>query len=102
MTKKLSSKEHAISIPESFLLTIAVHGNLGDGELPRFMQVWAEDYCKELGLTADLLSLKNEKYEELRKRVSNIFGSDTVANIERVAGLAGPVISDALRKVKRD
>ena len=41
--------EHSVNIPEWALLTIAVHGNMGDGELPDMMKFWARDECKRLG-----------------------------------------------------
>lgn len=98
MTKKpLSGTERTVSIPESFLLTIAVYGNMGDGDLPKLMQIWAENKCKDLGLASEMSSLRNERYEELKQRVSNVFGSDTAERIEKIATLSVPVIKNAMR-----
>lgn len=93
-------KKHSVEMPESFLMTIATHGNLGDGDLPRLMQIWAENECKRLNITDDLLKMKHEKYKMLKEQVSNLLGSDTVERIEKAVSDAAPAIKSAVKSAR--
>lgn len=74
---------HQVEIPESFLVTLSVYGNMGDGDLPKVMQLWAERECARLGLTDKVKTERENRYQELKRRVTNIMGSDTVDRLER-------------------
>jgi len=76
------SQNHSIEIPEFYLLTIAVYGNMGDGELPDLMSTWARRLCKELSLDDELRKLQEERRLELRRRLQNVLGKDAVEEIE--------------------
>lgn len=63
-----------VDIPTKLLLTIAVYGNMGDGELSSLYRTWAEKQCEQLGLTAELQAMQEEKFQELARRVNNVMG----------------------------
>lgn len=75
-------KKHPIEIPEWYLLTIAVHGNMGDGELPDLMATWARRICIELGLSDKLEKLREERRNELKSRLQNVLGDEFVEGVE--------------------
>lgn len=79
---KIEDINHKISIPEWYLLTIAVHGNMGDGELPDLMKTWAEKECRRLGLADKVKELKSERLTELKRRLTNTLGADFVGDVE--------------------
>lgn len=56
---------HEIKIPQAYLLILAARGKMGDGELPRLMQLWAEQECGRLGLRQQMLE---EKIDSTRKQ----------------------------------
>lgn len=86
--------QHTVEIPEWALLTIATHGNMGSGEVPRMMQVWAEKECERLGLKEKLRKEREERYQDLKQRVSSLWGSDTVQKVEdATASLAKSILS---------
>lgn len=80
----MADKKHTIEIPEYYLLTIAVHGKMGDGELPDLMRTWASRLCRELGLEDELQKLQDERLQELKRRLQNTFGDEFVAKVEIV------------------
>lgn len=88
------SKEHTVEIPEFYLLTIAVHGNMGDGELPDLMKAWAQEACKKLGLGDKLRGLQNERRDELERRLRNALGNELVDH-------TNAVINDTVKKLQR-
>jgi hypothetical protein len=92
------AKTHTVEIPEWILLTLAAYGNMGEGEIPKLVQLWAESECKNRGLHEQLKAERNERYAELKKRVSNVWGSDVVSKIEGLASIAGAAIGEAGKK----
>lgn len=78
------ANKHLVEIPDIYLLTIAVHGNMGDGELPDLMRVWATRLCRELGLEKELHQMQDERHAELRKRLQNALGERFVSDVEGV------------------
>lgn len=76
------SNKHTITIPEFYLLTLAVHGNMGDGEIPDLMKRWARQECERLGLGAELRKLQEERRAELNRRLRNTLGDEFVDKIE--------------------
>ena len=78
-----------VEIPEYFLLTIAVHGSMGDGELPALMRIWAQNECRRLGLDGKLKELQDERLRDLEKRIRNVMGDDAMdelaGKIDKVA-----------------
>ena len=71
-----------VVIPKQILLTLAVYGNMGDGELPKIMQVWAERECLRVGLSEEVRLAREERYLELKRRVRNVVGSDVIGKLE--------------------
>jgi hypothetical protein len=78
----MADKKHKIEIPEYYLLTIAVYGKMGEGELPDLMATWARRLCAELGLENELRRLQDERYQELKRRLQNVFGDEFVAQVD--------------------
>lgn len=95
----MNKTEYKVSIPEWALLTIAVHGNMGDGELPDMMKDWATGECKRLGLDDKLEAERAERYAQLRARLANLLGDDVIEKIDQEVSIAAVAI-DAVRKVK--
>jgi len=95
MTEPMMS--HKIEIPEAFLLILAAHGNMGDGKLPSFMQSWAESECQRLGIQDKMLIEKEKRYQQAVRRAKAILGSNTVAEIESVAGAMASAITSAMK-----
>lgn len=69
-------------MPEYYLLTLAVHGNMGDGELPDLIKNWAKKQCAALGLGDELKRLQIERHTELKRRLRNALGDDLVDEID--------------------
>jgi len=88
--------KHTVEIPELFLLVIAIHGNMGDGELPDLMKIWARGECGRLGLSEKFRELQKECLDELRLRLRNTLGNDLMNDLEneidKVTGIIGGVI----------
>ena len=82
-----------VSIPQSFLLTLGAHGNMGDGELPSLMRIWAQRECQRLGLSKELKDLQAERIRDLQKRLTNVLGKDAVTMIEAT-------VNEAIDKLK--
>jgi hypothetical protein len=89
MTDKLT-----VEIPEFFLLTIAVHGNMGGGELPDIMRVWAQNECQRLGLMDKYVQLQKDRLRELEKRIRNVLGNDAVDKLNSDIRKAAKVLKD--------
>jgi len=83
-----------VEIPEFYLLTIAVYGNMGDGDLPDLMKIWAQKVCKEVGLHEEMIKMQNEKLREQEKRLRNILGDDMVNDIHNT-------IEDTIKKISQ-
>ena len=94
--------EHSVNIPEWALLTIAVHGNMGDGELPDMMKFWARDECKRLGLGEKLEELQEERFQEMRQRMTKVLGPEVIGKIERMAALGAAGVVAAQRMADGD
>jgi uncharacterized protein (DUF3820 family) len=71
-----------VDIPENYLLIIAAHGNMGDGELPGLMKVWAQRICQEQGLDSKLRDFQMDRTKELRSRLSNVLGTGAMEEID--------------------
>jgi len=71
-----------VEIPEVYLLTIAVHGNMGSGELPDLMKAWALKECKRAGLEKRVKALQEERLKELAKRLRNTLGDDFMDKVD--------------------
>lgn len=71
-----------VEIDKFYLLTIACYGNMGDGELPKIMQAWAQKTCKDVGLLEEFNQMQKERLAELRKRVVNVIGEDNMGKVE--------------------
>ena len=87
------SEEYMVRIPKFYLLTLAVHGNMGDGELPGLMRTWAERECQKLGLTKEMRQLQDSHLKELQVRLTNVLGKDMVEQINTT-------ISEAIKKLE--
>ena len=81
-----------VEIPEYFLLTIAVHGNMGDGELPDLMRIWAQNECRRLGLDGKLKELQDERMRDLEKRIRNVMGDDAIDDLADKIGKVAKAI----------
>lgn len=77
-----------IEVPEIFLLTVAVYGNMGDGELPDLMASWARKKCIELGLGGRLVELQEERREELESRLRKVMGEKFVNGLKNEIDMA--------------
>ena len=82
-----------VDIPENYLLIIASHGNMGSGDLPTFMKMWAQKLCVENGLSEKLREAQIENTIQLRTRISNVLGTDSMQKIDAS-------ISEAIKKLK--
>lgn len=80
-----SEQKVSVEIPTVFLLTLAVFGNMGDGKIPDLMRAWAVSACERAGLDEELAQLRNDRYEELKKRVSKVYGSEMIGSVELMA-----------------
>lgn len=78
----MKEDRRTVEIPTFYLLTIACYGSMGNGELPKLMQIWAQKLCRELNLSEELKKMQNERLEELRKRIVNVAGEDAMNKIE--------------------
>lgn len=70
------SNKHAIEMPEVYLIILAAHGNMGDGEIPTTMKYWAQGEVRRLGLDAKLRQAQDEHSRQLMQRVKNVLGDD--------------------------
>lgn len=77
------SNKIQVEMPDWFLLTIAVHGDMGSGDLSDLMQSWAREQCEKHGLGKRLRELQEENIAELRKRIANVLGRNAVEQLER-------------------
>lgn len=66
------SQKFTVEIPEILLLILASRGNMGDDEIPRMMQLWAEGECKRLGLAEKVLQEKARNYAETTERIKRM------------------------------
>ena len=81
-----------VEIPEYFLLTIAVHGKMGDGKLPDLMRTWAQNECRRLGLDGKLKELQDERLRDLEKRIRNVMGDDAIDDLADKIGKVAKAI----------
>lgn len=73
--------KHQVEIDEWYLLTIATHGTLGDGELPDLMERWAQQEVERLGLGGKLKELRLEKVRDLESKLRNTLGNEMVDSL---------------------
>jgi hypothetical protein len=87
-----------VEIPDSFLLTIAVYGNMGDGDLPDIMRIWAQKECRRLGLQEEMIKLQKYRLRELEIKIRNVMGDDAIDklgnDIKKVAKAINKVIRE--------
>lgn len=76
------NKKHTVEIPEFYLLVIATHGNLGSGKVPALMRAWATRECERLGLHDQFVALQKRNLVELRERLKNTLGQESVDYID--------------------
>lgn len=91
------AKQHQVEIPEIYLLILAVYGNMGDGQIPKFMQDWATRECLRLGLHDKLEKERQERYQELKQRVANVIGAQAIEQIENEALKVSEILKDRLK-----
>jgi hypothetical protein len=89
--------ELTVEIPKFYLLTIAAHGNMGDGELPKLMQTWAQIKCRELGLDPELISLQKERLRVMETNLRNVLGDDAMNSLAKSIKKAADIIKNACR-----
>jgi hypothetical protein len=94
------SQKFTVEIPEILLLILASRGNMGDDEIPRMMQLWAEGECKRLGLAEKVLQEKARNYAEIKARVSAIIGSDTIEEVEKRVSVIASAITAVDERAK--
>lgn len=90
------SEKHTVEIPEFYLLTIAAYGNMGDGDLPKIMQIWAQRECKRLGIESKMIDLQKEHLRELEKRIRNVVGNDAVDKLASDIGKVATALKGVL------
>lgn len=76
------SKEHIVTIPEVYLLILAVNGNMGSGDVPDFMRQWAKKEVDRLGLERQYRNLQKEHIDELRSRLRKTLGNEMTNKLE--------------------
>lgn len=76
------NKKHAVEIPEIYLLVLATYGSLGSGKVPKLMQAWATSECERLGLHDQFVALQRRNLVELRERLKNTLGQESVDYID--------------------
>lgn len=86
--------KHTVEIPESFLLTIAICGKMGSGELPALIQAWAAKECERLGLKDVLKELQEKAIIELGQRMQKVLGKDVTDKLNNI-------LSQTMQKVTR-
>jgi len=64
-------------------MCVAVHGNMGTGELPELFKVWARTILNEKGYDAILKEKQKENLEKLRKGIQNALGKAVAENIDK-------------------
>lgn len=72
-----------VEIPEDYLITIAVFGNMGNGQLPYSMKAWAERELVKLGKIDKLVAMKAAKLSGMQKRLENIIGASKAEDINK-------------------
>ena len=70
-----------VKIPVEWLLTLAVHGNMGDGEIPDIMQRWAKNKLIEAGYQKEYSDRQREKIKEATQKIKNIIGDDKTSKV---------------------
>lgn len=89
----MKSEDLFVTMPKWFLLTLAVHGNMGDGELPKLIQIWAQNECKRLEIWDEFVLLQKEKTQELEQRLRNVFGDDSIDKLVNEISRVGRAIN---------
>lgn len=75
-------------MPEHYLLILAAHGNMGDGEVPGLMRLWAEGECERLGLAQQMGAERERNLKLLEERLANVIGQQDVDRIKRTIDTA--------------
>jgi len=91
-----------VKIPKDYLLILAVHGNMGDGEIPDFMRIWAEKTCLQCNMETELRELQSERLKELKSRISKVLGEPAVNQITEECEAAGKVLHERMEKLRSD
>lgn len=79
--KEKSDEKLKVEIPKWYLLTLAVNGNMGDGELPTIMRIWAQKECERLGIYDEMRELQKDRPREMEKRLRGVLGDEAVGQI---------------------
>lgn len=72
-----------VQIPKHYLVNLATHGNMGTGELPKLMQIWASRQCREHGLHDDVVKALDEKIAQSRKNLTNMLGEEIMIELDK-------------------
>jgi hypothetical protein len=72
------SNKHAIEMPEVYLIILAAHGNMGDGEIPTSMKFWAQGEVRRLGLDDKLRKTQEDYTKQLMAQLKNTLGDDGI------------------------
>lgn len=71
-----------IDIPVYYLIQFAVSGNMGTGNLPDLIKVWAQRILREKGYSDLLKEEQKQNLEKLRKSLSNVVGKENMEKID--------------------
>jgi hypothetical protein len=91
----MDNDDLTVKIPKSYLLTLAVYGNMGDGELPKLMQTWAQIRCRELGLDPELIALQKERLRSMEVNLRNVLGDGAIDSLSKQIKRAADIIKKA-------
>ncbi|MEM8780563.1 MAG: hypothetical protein AAGF26_17205 [Cyanobacteria bacterium P01_G01_bin.49] len=87
-----------VDIPIEWLLILAVHGNMGDGEIPDIMKRWAKDLLIEFGYESEYTKRQEERLLALTNRLKNVLGdaeaSKAIGHINRAIGNMNSSLKD--------
>jgi len=94
----MMERKVSVYMPVEWLLILAVHGNMGDGEIPDLMKRWAIEKLRESGFHGRYKKMQEERLIELKKRIANVIGQDKVDQIEGECKMA----AEYLKKNRED
>lgn len=77
-----------IEIPINYLIQIAVYGNMGTGDLPDSIKLWATKKLTETGYDKQLKEAQRERLDQLRESIKNVLGKEEVQKIDEAIGNA--------------
>lgn len=71
-----------IEIPVFYLLQIAVYGNMGTGELPDLMKIYAQRILRGNGYSDILREEQDKSLKQLRNNLKNVLGNEGMSKID--------------------